>query len=181
MSKDKPDTLAVSQGRMSDAHFGAVNTPIYRASTILYPDMAAIKANTQPYTYGRRGTPSTKSFEDAISSLEGAAKTVSVTSGVQAIGLAILSVCSAGDHLLMVDSCYEPTRILCDRTLRRLGIETSYYTPSDDIAAYLKPNTRAVFCESPGSLTFEVQDVAALAKAAHAHGASVLMDNTWAT
>jgi cystathionine beta-lyase len=181
MSKDKPDTLAVSQGRMSEEHFGAVNTPVYRASTILYPDLAALKANTQPYTYGRRGTPSTKSFEDAISSLEGAAKTVSVTSGIQAIALAILSVCNAGDHILMVDSCYEPTRTLCDRTLRRLGIATSYYAPTDDITPHLRPNTRVVFCESPGSLTFEVQDIAAIAKIAHAHGASVLMDNTWAT
>ncbi len=182
----RPETRIVSEGRMSDAHFGAVNTPVYRASTILYPDMAAIKANSQRYTYGRRGTPSTESFEQAISSLEGAARTLSVTSGVQAIGLAILSVCSAGDHLLMVDSCYEPTRTLCDRTLRRLGIETSYYPPDDNIAAYLRSNTRAVFCESPGSLTFEVQDIPALVQAAHAHnngkgGASVLMDNTWAT
>jgi cystathionine beta-lyase len=183
---DKPETRAVAEGRMSAEHFGAVNTPVYRASTILYPDLAALKANTQPYTYGRRGTPTTKSFEDAISSLEGAARTVSVTSGVQAIGLAILSVCSAGDHLLMVDSCYEPTRIFCDRTLRRFGIQTTYYAPGGALAAHLKPNTKAVFCESPGSLTFEVQDVAAIAKAAHAHdngkgGASVLMDNTWAT
>jgi len=100
---------------------------------------------------------------------------------VQAIGLAILSVCSAGDHLLMVDSCYEPTRTLCDRTLKRFGIQTSYYAPDDDITAHLKPNTKAVFCESPGSLTFEMQDISAIAKAAHAHGASVLMDNTWAT
>ena len=179
--KAKPESRIISEGRMSDAHFGAVNTPVYRASTILYPDMAAIKANSQRYTYGRRGTPSTQSFEEAISSLEGAARTVSVTSGVQAIGLAILSVCGAGDHILMVDSCYEPTRILCDRTLKRLGIETSYYPPTADIKPYLKPNTRAVFCESPGSLTFEVQDVPAIAKAAHAHGAAVLMDNTWAT
>ncbi|HSS12996.1 MAG TPA: cystathionine beta-lyase [Rhizomicrobium sp.] len=181
MGKDKPETRIVSEGRMSDSHFGAVNTPVYRASTILYPDLAAIKANTQPYTYGRRGTPSTQSFEDAISSLEGAARTASVTSGVQAIGLAILSVCGAGDHLLMVDSCYEPTRTVCERTLKRFGIETSYYAPDDDITPYLKPNTKAVFCESPGSLTFEMQDIAALAKATHAHGASVLMDNTWAT
>jgi cystathionine beta-lyase len=181
MSGDRPETKIVSEGRMSDAHFGAVNTPVYRASTILYPDLAAIKANSQPYTYGRRGTPSTQSFEDAISSLEGAARTVSVTSGIQAIGLAILSVCSAGDHLLMVDSCYEPTRTLCDRTLKRFGIQTSYYAPDEDITAHLKPNTKAVFCESPGSLTFEVQDIPATAKAAHAHGASVLIDNTWAT
>ena len=178
---DKPETRAISEGRMSAEHFGAINTPVYRASTILYPDLAALKANTQPYTYGRRGTPSTKSFEEAISSLEGAAKTVSVTSGIQAIGLAILSVCGAGDHILMVDSAYEPTRILCDRTLKRLGIETSYYAPTEDIAPYLKPNTKAVFCESPGSLTFEVQDIPAIVKAANAHGAAVLMDNTWAT
>jgi len=181
MSGDKPETKIIAEGRMSDSHFGAVNTPVYRASTILYPDLAAIKANTQPYTYGRRGTPSTQSFEDAISSLEGAARTVSVTSGIQAIGLAILSVCSAGDHLLMVDSCYEPTRTLCDRTLKRFGVQTTYYAPDDDITAHLKPNTKAVFCESPGSLTFEMQDIAAIAKATHAHGASVLMDNTWAT
>ena len=178
---DKPETKLTSAGRMSAEHFGVVNTPVYRASTILYPDLAAIKANTQPYTYGRRGTPSTKSFEDAISAIEGAAKTVSVTSGVQAIGLAILSVCGAGDHILVVDSCYEPTRILCDRTLKRFGIQTSYYAPGDGITRHLKPNTKAVFCESPGSLTFEMEDIPALAKAAHAHGAAVLMDNTWAT
>ena len=181
MGKDKPETRVVSEGRMSAEHFGVINTPVYRASTILYPDLKALNANSQPYTYGRRGTPSTQSFEDAISSLEGAARTVSVTSGVQAIALAILSVCGAGDHVLMVDSCYEPTRTLCERTLKRFGIETSYYAPDDDITAHLKPNTKAVFCESPGSLTFEVQDIAAIAKAAHAHGASVLMDNTWAT
>jgi len=179
--EEKPETRAISEGRMSAEHFGAVNTPVYRASTILFPDMAAIKAGTQPYTYGRRGTPTTRSFDDAISSLEGATLTVSVTSGIQAISLAILSVCGAGDHILMVDSTYEPTRILCDRTLKRLGIETSYYTPTDDITPHLRPNTKAVFCESPGSLTFEVQDVPAIVKAAHAHGASVLMDNTWAT
>ena len=181
MSKEKPDTRVVSTGRMSAEHFGVINTPVYRASTILYPNLKALKANSQPYTYGRRGTPSTQSFEDAVSSLEGAARTVSVTSGVQAIALAILSVCGAGDHILVVDSCYEPTRTLCERTLKRFGIETSYYAPGDAISAYLKPNTKAVFCESPGSLTFEVQDVPAIAEAAHAHGASVLMDNTWAT
>jgi cystathionine beta-lyase len=178
---DKISTKTSSLGRMSDEHFGAVNTPVYRASTILYPDLAAVKANTQPYTYGRRGTPSTKSFEDAICDLEGADKSVTVTSGLQAVALAILSVCGSGDHLLMVDSAYEPSRIFCDRTLKRFGVEVSYYPPTDDITPYLKSNTKAVFCESPGSLTFEVQDVPAIAKIAHANGASVLMDNTWAT
>ncbi len=184
--KDKPETMAVSVGRMSEAHFGVVNTPVYRASTILYPTIAAVKANTQPYTYGRRGTPTTRSFEEAVSALEGAARTVTVPSGLNANALAILSVCGAGDHLLMVDSAYQPSKIFCERTLKRFGVETSYYAPTDDIAPLLKPNTKAVFCESPGSLTFEVQDIPAIVKAAHAHnngsgGVSVLMDNTWAT
>ena len=184
--KDKPETMAVSVGRMSEAHFGVVNTPVYRASTILYPTIAAVKANTQPYTYGRRGTPTTRSFEEAVSALEGAARTVTVPSGLNANALAILSVCGAGDHLLMVDSAYEPSKIFCERTLKRFGVETSYYAPTDDIAPLLRPNTKAVFCESPGSLTFEVQDIPAIVKAAHAHnngsgGVSVLMDNTWAT
>ncbi|MBV9063808.1 MAG: cystathionine beta-lyase, partial [Alphaproteobacteria bacterium] len=110
-------------------------------------------------------------------------RTVVCSSGLNAIALAILSVCGAGDHLLVVDSCYAPTRITCGRTLARYGIETTYYDPctGGGIEALLRSNTKAVFCESPGSLTFEVQDVPAIAKVAHARGASVLLDNTWAT
>ena len=178
---DKPETRAVSLGRKSDEHHGVVNTPVYRASTILFPDYAAMSGPEPEYTYGRRGTPTTRSFEDAISDLEGAARTVTVPSGLNAIAIAILSVCNAGDHLLVADNAYGPTRTFCDRTLKRLGITSSYYAPGDDIAPLLQPNTKAVFCESPGSLTFEMQDIPALAKTAHAHGASVLMDNTWAT
>jgi cystathionine beta-lyase len=178
---DKPDTKAVSAGRMSEAHFGMVNTPVYRASTVLFPNLAALESHSQEYTYGRRGTPSSRSLEAALCELEGGARTVLVPSGLNACATAILSVVGAGDHLLMVDSCYEPTREFCDKVLSRFGAETSYYPPGADIAPYLEPNTRAVFCESPGSLTFEVQDIPALAKTAHAHGASVLMDNTWAT
>ena len=179
--KDKPDTIAVSAGRMSEAHFGAVNTPVYRASTILFPSLAALEARTQEYSYGRRGTPTSRSLEEAICALEGGARTVLVPSGLNACATAILSVAGAGDHLLMLDSCYEPTRDFCDKVLKRFGVATTYYPPTADITPYLKPNTKAVFCESPGSLTFEVQDIPALAKIAHAHGASVLMDNTWAT
>ena len=178
---DKPETRATALGRMSAEHFGVVNTPVYRASTILYPDYAAMTGPDPEYTYGRRGTPTIRSFEAAISDLEGAARTVTVPSGLNAIATAILSVCGAGDHLLVADNAYGPTRIFCDRTLKRYGVETSYYAAGDDIAPLLKPNTKAVFCESPGSLTFEMQDIPALAKAAHAGGASVLMDNTWAT
>lgn len=182
MSKtDKPETRVTALGRKSEEHHGVVNTPVYRASTILYPDHAAITQNRGEYTYGRRGTPTTRSFEEAVSDLEGAARTVTVPSGLNAIATAILSVCNAGDHLLVADNAYGPTRTFCDRTLTRFGISVDYYAPGDDIAPLLQPNTRAVFCESPGSLTFEMQDIPALAHAAHAHGASVLMDNTWAT
>jgi cystathionine beta-lyase len=179
--KEKPETDIVSAGRMSDTHFGAVNTPVYRASTILFPNLAALESHTQPYHYGRRGTPTSRSLEEAICALEGGARTVLVPSGLNACATAILAVVGAGDHLLMVDSVYEPTRDFCDKVLSRFGVETSYYPPTADITPYLKPNTKAVFCESPGSLTFEIQDIPAIAKIAHAAGASVLMDNTWAT
>ena len=181
--KLKPETIATHAGRMSDAHFGAVNTPVYRASTILYRDLASLEAGNTAYRYGRLGTPSSSSFEDAANELEGGARTIVAPSGLGAIALAIQAVCGAGDHLLMVDSCYHPTRLLCDRTLKRFGIETTYYDPliGAGIEKLMKLNTRAVFCESPGSLTFEVQDVPAIAAVAHKHGASVLLDNTWAT
>ncbi len=181
--RDKPETIAVSAGRMSEAHFGAVNTPVYRTSTILHHNVASLTSHKTPYTYGRRGTPTTRSFEEAVSALEGAARTVSLPSGLNAIVTAILAICRAGDHLLMVDSCYGPTRNFCDTVLKRYGIETSYYDPliGEGVAALFRPNTKAVYCESPGSLTFEVQDVPAIVAVAHARGASVLMDNTWGT
>jgi cystathionine beta-lyase len=181
MKKDKPDTRLVSSGRMSKEHFGAVNTPVYRASTILFPDLASMEPGKQAYTYGRRGTPGSKSLEDAITELEGGVAVVLTPSGLNAVTTAILSVVGHGDHLLVTDSVYGPTRHFCDATLKRFGVETSYYPPTVDIAPLLRPNTKAVFCESPGSLTFEVQDIPAIARATHAHGASVLMDNTWAT
>lgn len=183
MSKNKPDTVATHAGRMRDAHCQAVNTPVYRASTILFPDLETMESGKAPYVYGRRGTPTSRSLEDAITMLEGGARTLLCPSGGNANALAILSVCSAGDHLLMVDSAYNPTRLFCDKLLSRFGVETTYYDPliGAGIAALFRPNTRAVFCESPGSLTFEVQDVPAIARVAHAKGASVLLDNTWAT
>ena len=181
--RDKPETIAVSAGRMSEEHFGTVNTPVYRTSTILHPSTASLKAEKTPYTYGRRGTPTTRSFENTINALEGASRTVSLPSGLNAITTALFTVCGTGDHLLMVDTCYGPTRHFCDTTLKRFGVETTYYDPliGADITKLFRPNTKAVFCESPGSLTFEIQDVPAIAAVAHAHEASVLMDNTWGT
>jgi cystathionine beta-lyase len=181
MNEDNPETKVTSLGRMSRDHFGAVNTPVYRASTILFPDVASLKPGAQRYTYGRRGTPTSQSLEEAIGALEGSAQVVLVPSGLNAVTTALLSVVASGDHLLVTDSAYGPTRQFCDTILKRMGVETSYYAPTADIAPLLKQNTRAVFCESPGSLTFEIQDIPAIARAAHAHGASVLMDNTWAT
>jgi cystathionine beta-lyase len=177
------DTIATHAGRMSAEHFGVVNTPVYRASTILYPDLATLEAGNAPYIYGRLGTPTSRSLEDAITALEGGARTFVCPSGLGAIAFGLLTVCGAGDHLLMVDSCYGPSRNFCDRTLKRMGVETTYYDPAigADIESLFKPNTKAVFCESPGSLTFEVQDIPAIAKVAHAHDAAVLLDNTWAT
>ena len=179
----KKDTIATHDGRMSAEHFGVVNTPVYRASTILYETLEALEKGDARYIYGRRGTPSSESFETAVTALEGGARSFVCPSGLGAIAFALQAVCGAGDHLLMVDSCYHPTRLLCDRTLKRFGIETTYYDPTigAGIAALFKPNTKAVFCESPGSLTFEVQDIPAIAKIAHERGAAVLLDNTWAT
>jgi cystathionine beta-lyase len=168
---------------MSDEHFGVVNTPVYRASTIMHKTFASLEGEKTRYVYGRLGTPGSESFENAVNELEGGARTVVAPSGLGAIALALLSVCGAGDHVLMTDSCYGPSRNLCNRLLKRYGVETSFYDPriGAGIANLMKPNTRVVFCESPGSLTFEVQDIPAIADVAHKHGASVLMDNTWAT
>ncbi len=177
------DTIATHVGRMSREHFGVVNTPVYRASTILYRNLASVESGDAPYIYGRLGTPTSRSLEEAVTALEGGVRTVLCPSGTNAITTAILSVCSAGDHLLMTDNCYGPTRSFCEKSLTRLGVETSFYDPltGGNIEELFRSNTRAVFCESPGSLTFEVQDVPAIAHVAHARGASVLLDNTWAT
>ncbi|MBL6852741.1 MAG: cystathionine beta-lyase [Alphaproteobacteria bacterium] len=181
--KENPETTVTSVGRESAAHVGVVNTPVYRASTILYPDVAALDARDMPFTYGRRGNPTVRSLEDAVNALEGAARTMFFGSGLNAVVMAILAACSAGDHVLVVDSAYAPSRIFCDKTLRRFGIKATYYDPliGAGIAELFQPNTKAVFCESPGSLTFEVQDIPAIATACKPRGITVILDNTWGT
>jgi cystathionine beta-lyase len=133
--------------------------------------------------YGRYGTPTTFALEQAVADLEEADKAVALPSGLAAVAGALFSFLKAGDHLLMVDNVYEPTRVLCDQQLARLGISTTYYDPmvGAGIAALIKPNTRVVYLESPGSHTFEVQDVPAIAAAAHAKSCVVMLDNTWAS
>ncbi len=185
----RPATRIVQGGRRSEWTGAAVNTPVWRASTILYPDTQALKAGIGDnadgqWFYGRRGTPTQWSLADALTALEpGAAGTMLYPSGAAAVAGALLGVLKPGDHLLMVDSVYDPTRRLCDDYLALRGITTTYYDPAlgEDIAALIAPNTRAIFMESPGSLTFEVQDVPAIVAVAKHHGLMTLVDNTWAT
>jgi cysteine-S-conjugate beta-lyase len=176
-------TRLVQAGRDPSEHHGFVNTPIYRGSTVLFPSTDDIQNRRGRYVYGTAGTPTTEALERAWTELTGAAGTVLAPSGLAAVSLALLSCLKSGDHLLMTDSVYRPTRVFCDTVLKRFGVETTYYDPlvGAGIAALLRPNTAAVFTEAPGSQTFEMQDVPAIAEAAHAHGAVVLMDNTWAT
>jgi len=181
--KPKQDTLIVTAGRDPDAQFGVVNTPVYRASTILFPTVEALKTKNQPYTYGRRGTPTHAALQEAIALLEGGAKTVLTPSGLAAVTTALTAFLRTGDHLLMTDSVYGPSRHFCDTILKRNGVEIDYYDPTvgEGISALMKPNTKVVFAESPGSITFEVQDIPALAKAPTAGGAKLIVDNTWAS
>ena len=178
-------TRVVTAGRDPAAYHGFVNPPVYHASTVLYPNAEDFLAHRARYQYGRRGTPTTEALELALQELEGpnCAGVSLLPSGLAAITTALLSVLSAGDHVLVTDSVYGPTRNYCENVLKRFGVTTSYFDPTigSAIAEQLRPNTRVVFLESPGSLTFEMQDVSAIAKVAHEKGATVLMDNTWAT
>lgn len=181
----KPETRLVTAGRDTEAQHGFVNPPVFHASTVLYPTAADQVAHRARYQYGRRGTPTSEALENALGALEGdnCAGVALLPSGLAAIATALMTVAGAGDHVLVTDSVYRPTRSFCDGVFRRMGVETSYYDPliGADIAALFKPNTRAVFVEAPGSQSFEMQDVPAIAQVAHAKGAVVLMDNTWAT
>ena len=186
----KDDTKLVTAGRDPAAHAGAVNTPVYHVSTVLYRDLADLKAaqaareRDEPrMVYGLSGTPTTFGFEQAVAELEGGHRCLVYPSGLAAIAAALFAYLKAGDHLLVSDSVYGPTRTFCETVLKRFGVETEYYDPliGAGIAARLKPNTRVVFVESPGSYTFEIQDIPAIADAAHGAGAVVMLDNTWAT
>jgi cystathionine beta-lyase len=178
--------LTHSGNRPADNH-GIVNPPVYHASTVLFPTVADLRARSKDkyhgVYYGRYGTPTTFALEQAVADLEGADHAVALPSGLAAVTGALFAFLKTGDHVLMVDNVYEPTRALCDQQLARLGISTTYYDPmlGADIAGLIQPNTRVIYLESPGSHTFEVQDVPAIAAAAHAGGCVVMLDNTWAT
>jgi cysteine-S-conjugate beta-lyase len=177
----RPDTEIAHAGRDPFAHHGFVNTPVYRGSTVLFKTVESFEKREQRYVYGRRGTPTSEALEEAIACLEGGARTWLAPSGAAAISTAMVTFLKAGDHILVADNVYYPTRKLCSGPLKRFGVETTYYDPTigADIATLMRPNTALVFCESPGSLTFEVQDIPAIAAVAHQHGALVMMDNTW--
>ncbi|MDY6956840.1 MAG: cystathionine beta-lyase [Pseudomonadota bacterium] len=182
------DETALTHFGRDPARFdGVVNPPVYRASTVLFPNLAALEAaSRQPFTgtyYGRFGTPTTFALEEAMAALEGAHRAVAVESGLAAITTTLLAFLGPGDHLLMVDTVYGPTRFFCDGLLARMGISTTYYAPDSgaDLAGLIRPETRLIFTESPGSLTFEVQDIPAICQLAHARGIPVALDNTWAT
>jgi cysteine-S-conjugate beta-lyase len=176
-------TEVVLAGRTPFAFEGFVNTPIFRGSTVLSETIDQYLGRKGRYTYGRRGTPTTDALTSALTSLEGGAGVVLTPSGLSAITTALLSVLKAGDHLLVTDNAYFPTRHFCDTALAKLGVEVTYYDPlaGGAIEKLFKSNTRAVFLESPGSLSFEMQDVPAIVQAAKRKGACTLLDNTWAT
>jgi cysteine-S-conjugate beta-lyase len=184
--KRRTATQLVTAGRDPQSNHGFVNPPVYHASTVLYPNAEDYVAHRARYQYGRRGTPTTEALEQALQELEGpqCAGVALVPSGLAAISSALLAVVQAGDHILVTDSAYGPCRTFCDQILKRLGVTTTYFDPVIEAAAFgelFKPNTRLIYLEAPGSLSFEMQDISGLAKVAHDKGAVVLMDNTWAT
>lgn len=182
----EPATRLVTGGRDPVNNLGFVNPAVYHASTVLYPNAADFLAHRGRYQYGRRGTPTSEALQDALQELEGpACAGVSLLpSGLSAISTALLAIAQAGDHVLVTDNAYRPTRNFCDGVLKRLGVETTYFDPMlepHQVANLIRPNTRALYLETPGSLSFEMQDVPALAAIARQKGVISLVDNTWAS
>ena len=176
-------TRLAQLGRTSEAHYGFVNTPVYRGSTVLFKSLDDLENNRARYTYGTAGSPTIESLESAWTALTGAAGTALSPSGLGAVALALLSALKHGDHLLMPDNVYQPTRELCGGLLARFGVETTYYDPllGAGLERLFRPNTSTIFLESPGSQTFEVQDVPAITALARERGLTTIIDNTWAT
>lgn len=183
----KEETKVVTAGRDPENHYGIINPPVYHASTVLFSTLAALEGrdplSSRSVTYGLRGTPTQFALNQALAELEGGHECWLFPSGLAAVVVALLAYVKAGDHVLMTDSVYGPTRTFCDIWLRRFGVATTYYDPliGSAIAGLMRPETTIVFTESPGSLTFEVQDIPAISAAAKDGGATVIMDNTWAS
>jgi cystathionine beta-lyase len=178
-----PETILTHAGRAPAENRGYVNTPVYRGSTIVFPTLDALEDPAPRFDYGRTGNPSAAAVEEIVTQLEGAAGTVVAPSGLSAISLALMSVLNAGDEQLVTDSAYGPTRRVSDGVLSRMGITVRYYDPriAGGIAGLVTDKTKAIFVESPGSLTFEIQDLPAIAKVAGPRGIAIIVDNSWAT
>lgn len=178
-----PETTLTHGGRSPGRHFGFVNTPVYRGSTIVFRTVAELDDYNAPFRYGRNDNPTVSDVCGLVSELEGAAGTVLAPSGLAAISTALLAVLESGDEVLVTDTAYEPTRVFCTETLARFGIAARFYDPrvGAGIAGLLTERTKAILVESPGSLTFEVQDLPAIAAVAHARNIAVLVDNSWAS
>jgi cystathionine beta-lyase len=177
------ETIVTHSGRNPDQHWGYVNTPVYRGSTILFPTLDALESTEPRFDYGRTGNPSSAAVEECVSELEGAAGTVLAPSGLSAISLALMTVLKSGDDVLITDSAYQPTRRVSDGLLTRMGISVRYFDPraAATLESLLTDRTRAIFLESPGSLTFEIQDLPAIVAIARARDIAVIVDNSWAT
>jgi len=182
-AKLSAETILTHAGRKADDQFGFVNTPVFRGSTVLFKTLAEHDAPTQAYTYGRAGNPTTTGVEALVSELEGAYATTLVPSGLAAITVAMLSGVKAGDEILVTDTAYEPARSFGDKFLEKMGVGVRYYDPriGAGIAALLTDKTKAIWVESPGSLTFEIQDLPAIVAVAKPRGIRVMVDNSWAT
>lgn len=178
-----PDTILTHSGRASADNFGYVNLPVFRGSTILFKTLDELEDYKAPIRYGRNDNPTTNGLADLVTELEGAAGTVICPSGLSAVSTALLAAVSAGDELLVTDSAYDPTRIFSAEGLERFGVGVRFYDPliGAGIANLITPRTRAIFVESPGSLTFEMQDLRAITQAAKAHDITVIVDNSWAS
>lgn len=176
-------TRTVLAGRDPADSYGFVNPPIVRGSTVIYPSMDDFLARKARYMYGTHGNPTLDALEAACNAMEGGAGVVVCPSGLLACTLPLLAFLSAGDHVLITDSVYRPTRNFADGMLKRLGVEVTYYDPllGEAVAEHFRPNTKVVFTEAPGSQSFEMQDIPAIVRVAHERGALVMMDNTWAT
>jgi len=179
----KDDTKLIAAGRPHGRSAHPVNAPVERVSTVLFPTYEDYLEGARTINYGRLGGSTHRALEDAVTVLEGGFETRLAPSGLAACNASILAFVGAGDHVLMTDAAYDPTRKFCEKFLARFGVETTFYDPSADagaVADLMRPETKVIFAESPGSLTFEVQDLPALADIAHKNGAVLIADNTWA-
>jgi cystathionine beta-lyase len=188
MSDKKTDTKIVTGGRRKEWSHGIVNPPVYRASTCLFDSYQHMRdrvadPGAKQLFYGRKGTPTQWALEEAITELEGGEGTMLFPSGVAAVNAAILACVKAGDHVLITDSAYEPTRSFARGFLKKMGVEAEFYDPmiGADIETLFKDNTSTILVETPGSLTFEVQDLPAISAAAKERGIMIVSDSTWGT